>query len=103
MVWLMLVSSFPPNQSKYEASKRFDDPKLDIRAAMTVSDEFLTTSQSYSYTKIAVLDLTTQIALITLGGLNLSGQDESETLKERRKRLGAMMVSRLLKNGSISH
>lgn len=60
-----LFGCFRPLKAKLEASKKFDDTKLDILAAVTVLEEILTTGESFSYTRITILDLAAQIALIS--------------------------------------
>uniref|UniRef100_K3X002 WASH complex subunit 4 n=1 Tax=Globisporangium ultimum (strain ATCC 200006 / CBS 805.95 / DAOM BR144) TaxID=431595 RepID=K3X002_GLOUD len=60
-----LFGFFRPLKAKLEASKRFDDTKLDVLAAVTVLEDILHSGESFSYTRITVLDLATQIALIS--------------------------------------
>lgn len=60
-----LFAFFRPLKAKLEASTRFDDTKLDILAAVTVLEDILHTGESFSYTRITILDLATQIALIS--------------------------------------
>lgn len=60
-----LFSFFRPVKAKLEASKRFDDTKLDVLAAVTVIEDILHSGESFSYTRLTVLDLATQIALIS--------------------------------------
>ncbi|ETV68222.1 hypothetical protein, variant [Aphanomyces astaci] len=54
-----------PIKAKLEASKRFDDTKLDILAAVSVVEDILHTGESFSSTRLTVLSLAIQIALIS--------------------------------------
>ncbi|DAZ94688.1 TPA: hypothetical protein N0F65_000003 [Lagenidium giganteum] len=60
-----LFSFFRPVKAKLEASKRFDDTKLDVLAAVTVIEDILHSGESFSYTRITILDLASQIALVS--------------------------------------
>ncbi|RLN59422.1 hypothetical protein BBP00_00006505 [Phytophthora kernoviae] len=60
-----LFSFFRPLKAHLEASKKFDDTKLDVLAAVTVLEDILNSGESFSYTRITVLDLAAQIALIS--------------------------------------
>ncbi|POM78541.1 Hypothetical protein PHPALM_3922, partial [Phytophthora palmivora] len=60
-----LFSFFRPLKAHLEASKKFDDTKLDVLAAVTVLEDILNSGESFSYTRITVLDLAAQIAMIS--------------------------------------
>jgi hypothetical protein len=57
----LLHNIFRPLQAKLEASKRFDDTKLDILAAVTVLDHTLRGSESMSYTRQTVVALALRV------------------------------------------
>lgn len=73
-----LFAFFRPLKAKLEASKRFDDTKLDVLAAVTVLEDILHSGESFSYTRITVLDLATQIALISPDSGSSVADGESE-------------------------
>jgi len=60
-----LHAIFRPLQAKLEASKRFDDTKLDILAAVTVMDATLRGSESMSPTRQTVVALALRVVLIS--------------------------------------
>ncbi|KAF0700829.1 Aste57867_8680 [Aphanomyces stellatus] len=62
-----LTLFFRPVKARLEASKRFDDTKLDVLAAVSVVEDILHTGESFSYTRLTVLTLALQIALISDG------------------------------------
>ncbi|KAG2762282.1 WASH complex subunit 4 [Phytophthora cactorum] len=55
-----LFSFFRPLKAHLEASKKFD-----VLAAVTVLEDILNSGESFSYTRITVLDLAAQIAMIS--------------------------------------
>lgn len=59
-----LFAFFRPLKAQLEASKKVDDTKLDVLAAVTVLEEILNSGESFSYTRLTVLDLAAQIAMI---------------------------------------
>ncbi|OQR85262.1 hypothetical protein ACHHYP_12029 [Achlya hypogyna] len=59
-----LTLFFRPIKARLEASKRFDDTKLDVLAAVSVVEDLLHSGESFSYTRLTVLSLALQIALI---------------------------------------
>ncbi|OQS00393.1 hypothetical protein THRCLA_05958, partial [Thraustotheca clavata] len=59
-----LTLFFRPVKARLEASRRFDDTKLDVLAAVSVVEELLHAGESFSYTRLTVLSLALQIALI---------------------------------------
>ncbi|CAK4616836.1 unnamed protein product [Aphanomyces euteiches] len=80
-----LTMFFRPIKAKLEASKRFDDTKLDVLAAVSVVEDILHTGESFSYTRLTVLSLAIQIALISDGlpedGKKNSAPPPAEALK----------------------
>ena len=57
-----ILAFFRPIKAKLEASKKFDDTKLDVLAAVTVIEDLLKTSESFSYTRLTVLSLAIRIS-----------------------------------------
>ncbi|RHY31429.1 hypothetical protein DYB32_003505 [Aphanomyces invadans] len=70
-----LMLFFRPIKAKLEASKRFDDTKLDVLAAVSVVEDILHTGESFSSTRLTVLSLAVQIALI-------SDEDNDKSIKK---------------------
>ncbi|ETV96488.1 hypothetical protein, variant 2 [Aphanomyces invadans] len=70
-----LMLFFRPIKAKLEASKRFDDTKLDVLAAVSVMEDILHTGESFSSTRLTVLSLAVQIALI-------SDEDNDKSIKK---------------------
>ncbi|GLE08690.1 hypothetical protein PINS_up020053 [Pythium insidiosum] len=93
-----LFAYFRPVKAKLEASKRFDDTKLDILAAVTVIEDTLHTGESFSYTRLTILDLATQIALISPDGANsaVSGETGGYELKNAEEPIKLIWKMRLL-------
>lgn len=93
-----LFAYFRPLKAKLEASKRFDDTKLDVLAAVTVIEDILHSGESFSYTRITVLDLATQIALISpdSGASSVAGSDLDSGLKNADEPVKLIWKLRLL-------
>jgi WASH complex subunit 7 len=60
-----LYSIFRPLHMKLDASKRFDDTKLDVLAAVMVLDTALRGSESMSFTRYTVVGLALRVVLIS--------------------------------------
>lgn len=75
-----LLAHIRPIKTQLEASKRFDDTKLDILAALTVVDDVLRSGESFSYTRQIVLALAMRVATID-STLNGSSKAIEEPLK----------------------
>lgn len=74
-----LFSLFRPLKAHLEASKKFDDTKLDVLAAVTVLENILNSGESFSYTRITVLDLAAQIAMISSPDNGTTNFNEKES------------------------
>ncbi|TMW66090.1 hypothetical protein Poli38472_003855 [Pythium oligandrum] len=93
-----LFAYFRPLKARLEASARFDDTKLDVLAAVTVIEDILHTGESFSYTRLTILDLATQIALISPDGSasSVNGENGAVELKNAEEPIKLIWKMRLL-------
>lgn len=59
-----LLALFRPIKTKLEASRRFDDTKLDVIAAVTLIEDILKSGESMSFTRQIIMRLASRIAVI---------------------------------------